>query len=257
MSPSIWTQCAASSETFVAFEGPVWRVAESQQRISTRQLVDSDSEHDVLEALVEDSKPPVPVGREFSGLAFLLFSPFRYPPLAHGSRFGSRAERSLWYGSEELETALAEVAYYRLLFFAGTDAQLLPNRVAMSAFQAAVRSKATVDLTQPPFDAHRAAISSKVDYTAARRLGADMRSAGAEVVRYFSARAPKQGKNVGLFTPAAFARKKPLGAPLTWYCTVTASGDVSWMREDLKGMTKLEFPRRVFLVNGKLPAPAF
>jgi hypothetical protein len=29
------------------------------------------------------------------------------------------------------------------------------------------------------------------------------------------------------------------------------------MREDVKGMTKVEFPYRVFLVGGKLPAPAF
>lgn len=257
MSPSIWTQCGASSRQFVYREGTLWRVAESQQRISTRQLVDSDAEHELLEELVEESKPAVPTDPEFEGLHFLLFSPFRYPPLADGSRFGSRAERALWYGSEEVETALAEVGFYRLLFFGGTGAELLPNRVAKSAFQVAVRSASTVDLTQPPFDAHRAVLCSKVDYAATRQLGTDMRSAGAQMVRYFSARDPKQRANVALFTPAAFALKKPLGPPFTWYCTITASRDVSWMREDVSGLTKVEFTYADFLVNGKLPAPAF
>ncbi|HET7754478.1 MAG TPA: RES family NAD+ phosphorylase [Anaeromyxobacteraceae bacterium] len=257
MSLNIWTQCAASSSVFVYREAQVWRVAESQQRISTRQLVDSDAEHEVLEALVEENKPPLPDEGELGGYHFLLSSPFRYAPLAHGSRFGTRAERSLWYASEELETALAEAAYYRLLFFSGTEADLLPNRVTMSAFQAAVASRATVDLTQPPFDVHRGVLCSKDDYTATRLLGAEMRNAGAHMVRFLSARHPKQGVNVGLFTPAAFAMKKPLGPPLTWYCTVTPSRDVSWMREEVAGMTSVEFAQAVFLVNGKLPAPAF
>lgn len=257
MSPSIWTQCGASSKSFVYREGPVWRVAESQQRISTRVLVDSDAEHEVLEALVEDSKPPVPAEPEFAGLHFLLFSPFRYPPLGYGSRFGSSAERSLWYASEALETALAEVAYYRLLFFSGTEAALLPNRVQKSAFQVAVASKSTVDLTQGPFDAHRAVLCSKDDYTATRELGTEMRNAGAQMIRYFSARDPKQGVNVALFTPAAFALKAPLGPAITWSCTVTETRDVSWMRQEVSGLTSHEFPYGTFLVNGKLPAPAF
>lgn len=255
MSPSIWMQCGASSN-LRAFQGTAWRVVESQQRISTRQLVDSDAEHGVLEQLIEASKPALPPGRELAGLDFLLFSPFRYPPLRHGSRFGGRHERSLWYGSEELPTALAELAYYRLLFFEGTAAKLLPNRIPASAFRAAIKSAAAVDLTLPPFDAHRAAISSKTAYAATQRLGSEMRSAGVEVVRYASARDPRERANLALFSPAAFARKRPLGPPQTWHCTVTASRDVSWMREDVTGLVKHEFPRSGFLVDGRFPAPA-
>lgn len=255
MSRSIWMQCGASSN-LRTLESTPWRVVESQQRISTRQLVDSDAEHGVLEELIEASKPALTPGREFEGLDFLLFSPFRYPPLRHGSRFGARHERSLWYGSEALETALAELAYYRLLFFEGSAAALLPNRIPISAFQAAVRSAAAIDLTRPPFDAHREAISSRTVYAETQRLGSEMRSAGVEVVRYPSARDPQRRPNVALFSPAAFARKRPLRPPQTWYCTVTASRDVSWMREDVSGLVKHEFPRSSFLVDGRFPAPA-
>jgi hypothetical protein len=41
------------------------------------------------------------------------------------TRFGSRSERGLWYGSERLPTAFAEVAYYRILVLEGTAAPLI------------------------------------------------------------------------------------------------------------------------------------
>jgi hypothetical protein len=82
-----------------------------------------------------------------------------------------------------------------------------------------------------------------------------MRRDGVELVRFPSARDPGQGPNVALFTPAAFAIKKPLGPAETWYCTVTASRDVSWMREAAASRS-YEFARSAFLVDGELPAPA-
>lgn len=254
MSSSIWTRCGGRT-SFRTIDGTIWRVTESQQRVSTRQLVDTDAEHELLEALIEDGKPAVPDGPEFD-VHFLLFSSFRYPPLPHGSRFGTRLERSMWYGSDSLETALAEAAYYHLLFLEGTAAKLVPNRVVKSAVQAAVRSKAAVDLSLPPFDAHRAVLCSRSEYVETQRLGAEMRTAGVEMFRYVSARDPRQGTNMGLFTPAAFALKKPVGAPETWYCTATPTA-ISWSHEDIGGIIKHEFARSLFLVNGELPAPAF
>lgn len=256
MSPSIWTRCGART-SFRTLEGTPWRIVESQQRISTRQLVDSDAEHALLEDLIEGGKPALPPGPEFRGLHFLLFSPFRYPPLPHGSRFGGRHERALWYGSDDVETALAEASYYRLLLFEGTEARLAPNRVPKSGFQAAVRSLAAVDLSRAPFDAHRAAISSRTDYAESQRLGTELREAGGELIRYASARDPRQGTNVAVVSPTAFALKKPLGPGVTWHCTVAVDGGVSWMREDVSGLVGYEFSRGDFLVNGKLPAPAF
>ena len=252
MSPNIWMRCGGRSN-LRALDAKPWRVVESQQRIATRQLVDSDAEHEALEALVEASKPPLPAEPAFAGLHFLLFSPFRYPPLGHGSRFGTRTERSLWYGSATLATAFAEVAYYRLLFFEATSARLAPNRVPMSAFQVHVRSAAGIDLTLPPFDAHRPTIAAKASYANTQRLGREMRGDGVECFRYPSARDPGRGVNVALFTPAAFAQKEPVGPTEAWHCTVTGAHDVSFMREDVAGLSKVEYQRSVFLVGGRLP----
>ena len=95
-------------------------MVESQHLFSTRKLVDSEAEHRVLEELIEGHKP-----KGERGLHFLLATPFRYPPLPHGSRFGTRGQHGIWYGAVEQRTAFAESAYYRLLFLEGTAADLL------------------------------------------------------------------------------------------------------------------------------------
>jgi hypothetical protein len=232
-----------------------WRVVEAQHLLSSRKLVDSQEEYDLLERLIDDSKPPLPGGREFAGLHHLLSTPFRYPPLRHGSRFGRRTERSLWYGAEALETAFAEHAYYRLLLFEGTSAALAPNTITASAFQARVETARGVDLGAPPFDAHRRAIASPISYDATQQLGAEMRGDGVEAFRYPSARCPRGGANVGLFTPAAFAARSPKKLQ-NWFCTVTAQRGVEYRRQDVGTVLQVDFRRASFLVGGALPRPA-
>jgi len=237
-----------------SYEGAVWRVVEAQHRNATRPLVDTDAEQELLERLIDRVKPPLPSGTEFEGLHYLLLTPFRHPPLPHGSRFGTRAERSLLYASEALETAMAETAYYRLVFLEGSAAQLAPLTVELTAFRADVRSRAAVDLTRAPFDAHQRLIASRTRYEATQRLGAEMRADGVEVVRYPSARAATGAPNVALFTPRALARKTPR-APETWRC-VASQERVEMQKLDWLRAARLTFPRSQFEVGGALPAPA-
>lgn len=257
MSSSIWTRCAAEAEHLRLDTRP-WRVVEGQHVISTRKLVDSDAEQQLLEDLIETAKPPVPPEPEFEGLHYLLSTSFRYPPLAHGSRFGTRAERGVWYGAEERRTAFAETAYYRLLFLEGTDADLEPVMVDLTAFRTPVRTERALDLTEPPFARHEEEISSPTSYDASQRLGAAMRQEGVEAFRFRSARdAPTRngaGINVGLFTPRAFAARRPHTLE-TWYCVATPEA-VELSRRDLFRHQAYRFPREQFLVDGKLPAPA-
>lgn len=255
MPSSIWTRCGGRSNCR-RLDATPWRVVEQQYSSSTWKLVDSRAEHDLLEQLVEESKPALLPAEDFEGLHWLLFTPFRYPPLPHGSRFGRRHERALWYGSDHLKTALAEDAYYRLYFFSGTAAELAPHRIARSAFQAHVRTDAGVDLSLSPFTAHAAQLQSRDDYSVTQQLGSDMRNDGIEAFRYVSARAPDGGTNMGVFSPAAFAKKKPLNAPQTWNCTVTTAGDVAFDHESAGGVERMFFERSGFLVDGRLPDPS-
>jgi hypothetical protein len=229
-------------------------VVEERQRSSTWKLVDSQAEHELLEQIVEAGKPPLPLGPAFEGLHALLSSPFRHPPLEHGSRFGSVTEPSLWYGSEELRTALAEDAYYRLYVNAGTAARLAPFTISRRAFQAQVRTRDGIDLTAPPFAGHAAALCSRSSYAATQKIGARMRAEGIRAFRFGSARAPQGGVNVGVFGPEAFASKAILGTPRAWQCTVTEAG-VAYEQAGVATAVSHFFPLADFLVEGKLPVP--
>src|SRR5450631_122879 len=99
MSPSIWTLCAARFKQR-KLSRRAWRAVEDQSVNATHKLVDSDAEQTLLEALIDGAKPPWPASERMRGLHYLLSTPFRYPPLRHGSRFGTRAERGIFYGSE-------------------------------------------------------------------------------------------------------------------------------------------------------------
>ncbi|MGE5243964.1 MAG: RES family NAD+ phosphorylase [Betaproteobacteria bacterium] len=224
---------------------------EAQHLIATRKLVDSDREQEILEDLLESAKPPVAEG---AGLHYLLFTAFRYPPLPHGSRFGSRWEPGIWYGSDALQTAFAEVAYYRFLFLEGTDADLDAIETDLSAFRAAVATARGVDLTAAPFEAWRRQLASKTSYAATQPLGAAMREAGVEACRYASARDAEGGTNTALFSPRAFAARRPR-ALQTWH-SVTTRASVEFSKRDYFERRHYRFARNAFLVGGVLPHPA-
>ncbi len=252
MSSSIWTQCAGDSEIRPLRLVP-WRVVESQHEVSTRKLVDSAAEQELLEELIDLVKPPAQVGGR---LHYLLFTPFRYPPLRHGSRFGTRQERGIWYGSEQQRTAFAEVAYYRVLFLEGTRAAMDMVTTALTAFTVRMRSTHGVDLDAPPFAAHRQTIASPVSYADAQALGQAMRGAGVELFRFPSARDTDGGANVGAFTPAVFHAATPQHFQ-RWHCTATREV-VDFTRGDLTGTREThQFERAQFLLADRLPAPAF
>ena len=251
MSPNIWTRCAERFEP-QRLSGPAWRAVESQHVSSTRKLVDSDDEQQVLEALIDTAKPPWPTGRRFVGLHYLLATPFRHPPLRYGSRFGTRRERGIFYCAEEQATVLAEKAYYVLLFLEGTEADIEPLTRPLTVFQVRVSTKKGADLSQAPFDAHVERISSPTSYRDSQPLGASMRAAGVAAFRFVSARDPEGGANIGLFEPV-FTTKQPINAE-QWICTATRA------RAELKPgpavmRSRTSFPRAVFEVDGTLPMP--
>lgn len=264
MSPSIWTRCVGSSSggkgsrssghaiPFRRLAMQPHRVVESQHKIATRKLVDSDAEQALLEAMIDGVKPPPPLG--MSRLHYLLSTPFRHPPLRWGSRFGTRTERGIWYGAVTLATAFAEVAYYRYVFLAGSAAKLTPLSVELSAFRAAVRTSKAIDLARPPFSSHSAQIFSKTTYAHSQPLGAEMRAAGAEAFLFTSARDVDGGTNVGLFVPC-FGRASPYDSR-TYLCTTT-NDVVEISRKDViaRAPEHFEYPRTQFLVGGSLPIP--
>jgi hypothetical protein len=255
MSQSIWTLCGGrSSARPLTLRG--LRAVESQFVNSTRKLVDSDEEQALLEALVDEVKPPLPAGIGKAGLHYLLFTPFRHPPLRNGSRFGTRHERGIFYGALEVATVMAEVAYYRLVFLEGTTAELGLVETPLTVFAFKVRTKLGVDLTAEPFLRHQGAICSPTRYAASQRLGRQMREDGVEAALFRSARDPQHGTNLALFAPA-FAGRRPERVTQQWQCNATLER-VEVRRLDPLGLKagRFIFPRATFLVAGRLPSPA-
>jgi hypothetical protein len=219
----LWAACR---ETLAigALRGSLRRVVESQEQVATRGLVDDLAEQDLLETLLERSKPPQPTATR--GLHYLLAAPFRYPPLRHGSRFGSRFEPSLLYGSHETRTALAETAHYRGLFWRHMQTPpSAPLLTQHTLFGAEYATPSGVALQDPPCDSHRPALTHPGDYGPTQALGAALRREGVEALEFVSARDPGQGINVALFLPTALAGTRP-SFQEAWLCETGATGVV-------------------------------
>lgn len=245
----IWQACADRVAP-APLTGTLWRMVESQEGVATNALVDSLDEQAALERLLERTKPP----REGTdGLHYLLATPFRYPPLPHGSRFGRRFEPSLFYGSLHRSALLSEAAYYRFVFTAGLAAPFSrPLVTRHTAFAARFRSAHGLRLEQPPFAGHSAALTSPVDYAAAQTLGAAMREDGIGAFTFTSARDPERRLNVALFEPAALADRKPR-EQVPWTCE-TSTTRVTWRERGAHEVVALS--RDTFVVDGELPVPA-
>ena len=70
-----------------------WRAVDAEVVLATRKLVDSVREQEILERLIEESERAArSLEEERDDLHPLLTTPFRLPPLAHGSRFSARHE---------------------------------------------------------------------------------------------------------------------------------------------------------------------
>ena len=153
-------------------------MVEAQHRISTLKLVDTLSEQERLEQLLDESKPPVP--QECRHLDYLLATPFRYgSPYPHGSRFRrAGVSPGVFYGSKTAATAVAEMAFHRLLFFADSPATPWPDNAGeYTAFSVRYKTVAGLDLATPPLDRSRTAWMHATDYEPCQALADQARSA--------------------------------------------------------------------------------
>jgi hypothetical protein len=217
-----WTPAGLSSERR-RLSGVCWRVVESQHRISTLKVVDTLAEQERLEQLLDETKPPVPA--ECRQHHYLLSTPFRYgAPYPQGSRFrraGSTA--GVFYASRTAATAVAEVAFHRLLFFADSPATRWPDNAGeFTAFSTRYRTASGLDLTAPPLDHDLPVWAHPTDYSECQALADAARAVGIEALRHPSARAAG-GTNVALLTCRAFASRAPLERR-TWRIHLGSSG---------------------------------
>ncbi len=185
-------------------------------------LVDTLEEQALLEQVLDESKPAVP--EECRHLHYLLFTPFRYgAPYPHGSRFRRAGpSRGVFYASMQIPTAVAEMAFWRLLFYAESPRTPWPaNAGEYTAFSVRFTTGKGLDLARPPLDRDLDKWTHPTDYRHCHALADTARSIGVNVLRYPSARAP--GLNVALLECAAFALRAPL-EQRRWRIHIGAAG---------------------------------
>ncbi|MBP2547605.1 hypothetical protein J2858_000498 [Neorhizobium galegae] len=175
------------------------------------KLVDTTDEQSRLEDLLENTKPTLPP--DARGLDYLLATPFRYgAPYPTGSRF-RRAGKTpgVFYAAATLQTAVAEMAFYRLLFYAESPSTPLPaNASDYTAFSARIDTENGLDLTLPPLSRDAKAFEYPTDYTACQALADTARAAGLDAILYRSVRDPCGGQNLALLEPRGFGAREPV-----------------------------------------------
>jgi len=223
MSSPTWTRAALSSEAR-RVAGTAWRAVEAQHRVSTAKLTANLAEQERLEALIEAAKPTIPP--ECRHLHYLLSTPFRYgAPYPVGSRFRRAGMTAgVFYGSKLAVTAMTEIAFWRLLFFAESPATPWPkNPGEFTAFAVAFATRRALDLTRAPFAAHRAVWTHPTEYAPCQVLAEEARAAGIEAITYASARTAAPALNHALLTCRVFTKSEEVGRQ-TWRIHFGATG---------------------------------
>lgn len=214
----------------------IWRAVEAQHQVATMVLVDTLDEQALLESLLDASKPPLPDAMR--SLHWLLFTPFRYPPLPSGSRFRGPAEPGVFYGADERRTACAELGYWRWRFLKDSPALDALGPMAQTLFLTPVAGLG-IDLRLPPFDARRADWMHHADYAACQALARQARESGLQLIRYASVRDPASGGCVALLSHNGFASDKP-SANESWTLVVTPE-HVIWRQTSVFENQAFEF----------------
>lgn len=252
MSSPIWTPDALRSEAR-PIEHQAWRLVEAQHRVSTLKLVDGLREQDLLESILDETKPPVPP--ECRHLDYLLSTPFRYRPYPQGSRF-RRAGISpgVWYGAEQPETAAAEMVFYRFLFYAESPETPFPDDAAeYTAFSVDLSAPVALDLTMGALAEDAARWRHLTDYEPCQSLAETARDIGVEVIRYTSVRDPGHGTNLAVLTCRAFRNPAPVERQ-TWRIRISQTGAQAVREHPRLG---IEFPPAAFAEDPRLTGMAW
>ena len=195
-----------------------FRMVETQHIAATMRLVDTAAEQDLLEQMLDASKPPLPP--EAQGIHYLLAAPFRYLPPT-GSRFRSAHMPGIWYGADDPYCACAEIAYWRQRFLLDSAGLITQHLLTdHSLYEATVQGRA-IDLQSPPWSQAETHWTHPSDYTETQKLGALVREAGNVAwIHYASVRAPGHAC-AAVFNPHSLTMRTSEGRYERWHCHTT------------------------------------
>ncbi len=145
-----------------------FRIVESDLHIATVKITGSLEDQMRLEELIDTVKPKVANQAQH----YLITTPFRYPPLKYGSRYGTQSMRSFFYASLKPETCLVECAYYRFVFLNDLTVPFdepLNNNFLL--FSVSISSLKGLDLTATHYEDINERLVDSNDYTLTQKIG--------------------------------------------------------------------------------------
>lgn len=236
MSLTIWTSDALASEISPYKSQTIWRVVEAQHIISTMKFVDNLVEQEILEEILEGYKPALK--HSLRDYHYLMAAPFRYGMEEYGSRFRPVGEKNgVFYGSEAVETAVSEMAFYRLLFFQETPGTPLPeNGLQFSGFSVRVSTDCCLDLTSNALKETSELWLAPVDYGPCQSLAINAREIGVTMIRFQSVRDSGERANIALLEPDCF-ELKTINDQQTWQLMLKPDSAVAYCETTRKTLS--------------------
>lgn len=238
----------AQLKGFRKYNNDVVRIVETQEQAATLALVDDLEEQFLLEQMLDEVKPNYRDNTRHRH--YLISTPFRYPPLDYGSRFGDRAQPSYFYASESIAACMAEFAFYRFAFFDDSepyDKAVVSEHMSFSVRATTGRASDLVEIDDAQL---QCALRSPFDYALTQSLGRSLRQQDCVLIRFRSARS-ETGVNVAIAEPEVIVSEQPEHSQ-NWICrTTTSELSVSTI-----GQAPLTFTKRQFEIDGRMPTPA-
>lgn len=243
------TDIIDASGGLTSYANSVCRMVETQEYAATTSLVDDLEEQAILEQILDNFKPNYADNTQ--NLHYLISTPFRYPPLKYGSRFGAITEPSYFYASETIQTCLSEAAFYRFYLIDGTETPF-PKTIQSehSLFFVKVLSNHALDLTQISDIDIQKHLTDPQSYVLSQKVGQHARQNDADLLRYYSARCQQQGINVAIDNHSIIQSEKPEDK-VEYICQLDPQTGI--LRFSQPRTFPVMFTREQFLVDGDLP----
>ena len=145
--------------------------------------------------------------------------------------------------------AVAEMVFYRFLFFAESPDTPFPDNAAeYTAFSVVLATPAAIDLTTGALAVDAARWTLPTDYQPCQDLAETAREIGVEIIRYASVRDPAHGMNFAVLACRAFHSQAPVERQ-TWRIRISQSGAQAVCEHPRLG---IEFPPGSFADDARL-----
>lgn len=197
---AVISNCTLNNQT-------TWRVCEGQTKNYAWPLVDDLDELDLLDRILETSKPPMPADVQRHPL---LGTPFRYgEQTPKGSRFVRYGAQGALYSAYHPTTCFHEAGHWARQFMQASSGLRDSSCILRRCLFSLLVSGPAIDLMDMPYLADRERWTHPSDYDSTQEIGSHARASGIPLIKYQSVRDPEGQPAVAVMSPDGVSCDKP------------------------------------------------